>query len=585
MGGGASMKILYLPVFRAAIGYQVSLGRRWSLLDHMLLVELKANRRSLADLASLANLPPRLVIESLINLLRSGWIEVRSSGDQTLFAATPVGVKRADEDELRPELRRETRYASLCMDRVTGTWLRTDDLELVYEPELPEDAEVLDPIHFTLNYDDPGVRDLIYLNSSEGFDGFVPANRAPSRTFARIVLTYDEIRRGLPSYAPLKLRAEIETAASLISELALEDADLGSFSELPDVARDNVGVDNLIVGGPEHIAALESALAASKTHIVIHSCFLHPEVVRRLLPDIERAAKRKVRVDLLWGLHSDPEATEKPRPIQETNQVLDTLPPNIRVRVQLSPNSSGSHAKVIVFDDRTTGRWTTIVGSCNFLSSWFTAIDVSFKTVSPRLTSEILSHLISAQLPASGSWPAVVRRLNHSWNAVKLVSRRHAESGTHALKLMSDGDHYACVTMARDRARKSIVVGCDLFGLAAETSVLVPMERAAQLGRKPLINYQRPSKGLVESGRTPKAEEVERRGIAIRQVPELHGKFLAWDSDAVAITSFNWLSTVVDGSRAKGAELGVLVNGAGVAELLLAKLRNLGFETEALPGD
>ncbi|WP_051903747.1 phospholipase D-like domain-containing protein [Neorhizobium vignae] len=579
------MKILYLPVFRAAIGYQVSLGRRWSLLDHMLLVELKANRRSLADLASLANLPPRLVIESLINLLRSGWIEVRSSGDQTLFAATPVGVKRADEDELRPELRRETRYASLCMDRVTGTWLRTDDLELVYEPELPEDAEVLDPIHFTLNYDDPGVRDLIYLNSSEGFDGFVPANRAPSRTFARIVLTYDEVRRGLPSYAPLKLRAEIEMAASLISELALEDADLDSFSELPDVARDNVGADNLIVGGPEHLAALESALAASKTHIVIHSCFLHPEVVRRLLPDIERAAKRKVRVDLLWGLHSDPEATEKPRPIQETNQVLDSLPPNIRVRVQLSPNSSGSHAKAIVFDDRTTGRWTTIVGSCNFLSSWFTAIDVSFKTVSPRLTSEILSHLISAQLPASGSWPAVVRRLNHSWNAVKLVSRRHAESGTHALNLMSDGDHYACVTMARDRARNSIVVGCDLFGLAAETSVLVPMERAAQLGRKPLISYQRPSKGLVESGRAPRAEEVERRGIAIRQVPELHGKFLAWDSDAVAITSFNWLSTVVDGSRAKGAELGVLVNGAGVAELLLTKLRKLGVETEVSLGD
>src|SRR5690606_29139383 len=118
-----------------------------------------------------------------------------------------------------------------------------------------------------------------------------------------------------------------------------------------------------------------------KTHIVIHSCFLHPEVVRRLLPDIERAARRKVRIDLLWGLHSDPESPEKPRPIQETNQVLDTLSPNVRLRVQLSPNSSGSHAKVIVYDDRTTGKWTTIVGSCNFLSSWFTAIDVSFRTV------------------------------------------------------------------------------------------------------------------------------------------------------------------------------------------------------------
>lgn len=571
------MKILYLPVFRAAIGYQVSLGRRWSLLDHMLLVELKTNRRSLSDMAALANLPPRLVIESLINLLRSGWIEVRSSGEHTLFTATPVGAKRAEDDELLPELRRETRYASLCMDRVTGTWLRTDDLELVYEPELPEDAAVIDPIHFTLNYDDPGVRDLIYLNSSEGFDGFLPANRAPSRTYARIVLTFDEVRRGLPSYAPLRLRAEIETAASMVSDLDIEDDDLTSWTEMPDIARENVSADSIIVGGPEHLSALQAALEASKTHIVIHSCFLHPEVVRRLLPDIERAARRKVRIDLLWGLHSDPESPEKPRPIQETNQVLDTLSPNVRLRVQLSPNSSGSHAKVIVYDDRTTGKWTTIVGSCNFLSSWFTAIDVSFRTVSPRFASEILSHLISAQLPASGSWPAVVRRLNRCWNSIKLISRRHQEVGTHALNLIADGDHYACVTMARDRSRETVVLGCDLFGLAAETSVLVPLQRAAELGRKPFLFYQRPSKGLVESGRVPDVGEILKRGMTIEQIPDLHGKFLAWDKDAVAITSFNWLSTVVDGARVKGAELGVLINGPAVADILRGKLMSLGL--------
>jgi hypothetical protein len=574
------MKILFLPVFRAAIGYQVSLGRRWSLLDHMLLVELKSNRRSLVELSSLANLPSRLVIESLINLLRSGWIEVRASGDQTLFAATPVGIKRADEDELLPELRRETRYASLCMDRVTGTWLRTDDLELVYEPELPEGAAVLDPIHFSLNYDDPGVRDLIYLNSSEGFDGFIPANRAPSRTYARVVLMFDEVRQGLPSYASLKLRAELEAAAAVFPELDLEDNELASRAESLDMARDNVTSKNLIVGGPEHMVAVREALDASKTHVIIHSCFLHPEVVRQLLPDMERAAKRKVRIDLLWGLHSDPESTEKPRPIQETNQVLDTLPSNVRLRVQLSPNSSGSHAKVIVYDDRMTGRWNTIVGSCNFLSSWYTAIDVSFKTESPRLASEVLSQLISAQLPASGSWPAVVRRLNNSWNAIRLLSRRHIEVGTHALNLMSDGDHYACVTMARDRAKSSIILGCDLFGLAAETSVLVPMQRAAELGKRPTVFYQRPSKGLVESGRVPKSEQILTRGISLAQVPDLHGKFLAWDRDAAAVTSFNWLSTVAEGSRAKGAELGVLINGPSVAEFLRDKLELHGLASK-----
>jgi hypothetical protein len=63
------LKIVYVPVFRAAISYAVTLGRRWSLLDHMLLVELASARRSLAELSIAADLPERVVIESLINLL------------------------------------------------------------------------------------------------------------------------------------------------------------------------------------------------------------------------------------------------------------------------------------------------------------------------------------------------------------------------------------------------------------------------------------------------------------------------------------------------------------------------------------
>jgi hypothetical protein len=155
------LKIVYVPVFRAAISYAVTLGRRWSLLDHMLLVELASARRSLAELSIAADLPERVVIESLINLLRAGWIEVRSDSDKANFAATPVGKRRATDKELQPELRREVKWTSLCMERLTGRWMRADDLELIYQDELPDGASTLEPVVSSLNYDDPDVRELI----------------------------------------------------------------------------------------------------------------------------------------------------------------------------------------------------------------------------------------------------------------------------------------------------------------------------------------------------------------------------------------------------------------------------------------
>ncbi|RWD94259.1 phosphatidylserine synthase [Mesorhizobium sp.] len=568
------MKVLYIPLFRAPIGYTVSLGRRWTLLEHLILHDLASNKRTVVELGALANLPERLVVEALINLLRAGWVEMRSSPERAVFAATAVGRKRAAEKELVPELRREPKWASLCMDRITGSWMITEHLDLVYQSDLPEDAYLLTPILGTLNYDDPGVRDLIFLKPDEGFEGFVPASRSPSRPYARVVVSYGLIKRGLPSYASLKLQQEVLLAAQNVDDVEeLSDTEQ-SIQFSSDIAPgDTLTYDNLIVGGEAHLQAVERALASAKSHVILHSCFLHPETVRRLLPSLEGAARRKVNVELLWGLRVDPEAREKLRPVGETEAVLDTLPASIRSRVQLSTISSGSHCKVLLHDVA-DGSWVSIVGSCNFLSSWYQSIDVSIMSASQRLASQILSHLLSAQLPPSGSWSAMARRMNRSWNHVRQAAAASAEHGTHSLILLADGDHYACVTRARDLAKKQITVGCDLFGLAAETSTLLPLERAAELGSQVNAYYQRPSKTLIEQGMRPDAQLLGRRGINLNQVDGLHGKFLLWDSDNAVVTSFNWLATVAAGSRSRGAELGILVSGPGIGEMLMQKLQS-----------
>jgi phosphatidylserine/phosphatidylglycerophosphate/cardiolipin synthase-like enzyme len=302
---------------------------------------------------------------------------------------------------------------------------------------------------------------------------------------------------------------------------------------------------------------------------------LSADTLKKLLPDFERTAKRKIRIELLWGLNVDPEAKGPVKKISDTTAVLNELAAGAKGRVRLSPNSSGSHAKVIVYDDKETGDWTTVVGSCNFLSSDFDWMEVSLRTRSSLFASKVLSRLLSSQLPAVGNWSGTARRLNAIWSQLKHQVRTRQNVGQYSISLITDSDHYACVTLARDHAKKDIEITCDLFGLSAETSVLVPMETAAARGIAVRLEYTRPSKFLLEEGQEPSPPEIEKRGIKIERVTDVHAKYLGWDDDNLVISSFNWMATAIDGRRYRGAEIGALIEGPGIRKILALKLQGL----------
>jgi hypothetical protein len=569
------MTVLYVPVFKMACSYSVSFGRRWSIVEHLLLVEVSRGRRTLEQLCSLAKLPPRLIIEALGNLLRAGWIEVRSSDDATIFRTTPSGARRASESALPVQVHSALKWASFCVDRVTGSWLRTDDLEIVYTADLPEEASALSPILQSFEPRDLP-RDLLYLRQDEALDPSEPMFRTPSRPYARVTVAFGSVE-GLPAYAPLDLYARILEEARGDGEASEPIAKTRHTNEATQDFADELQPEDIIVGGPAHRELVEAALDRARTTVVIHSCFLHPGVVESLLPAFERAAKRKVRVELLWGLVYDPEDAEQRRAITDTEKVLAKLPASVRSRVQLSTTSSRSHAKVILYDERTDGSWKAVLGSCNFLSSWFDAIDVSVRVHNPGLISQLLGRLISTQQPASGDWPPMTIRLNRVWDKVRASGVGWTSSGSYRVRLVADTEHHVCVTDARDLAMSSIepmrlTVACDLFGLSAETSVLTPMETAAAGGNPVDLLFQRPSKFLREEGRRPEAERAKERGLKLVEVPKLHAKVLLAGNDMAVVTSFNWMSTALDGTRSRGAEFGIRLVSPGAAELLRLRL-------------
>jgi hypothetical protein len=568
------MKVVFVPLFRTAISYTVSFGRRWSILEQMLLLELAQSRRSVAELVALCDMPDRLVIEALINLLRATWIEVRSTESGVIFAATAAGKHRVAEEELPSELKRAVKWASLCSDRLTGSWLRADDLDLVYERDLPSDALRIEPRLTTIDVNSGGLRSLLHLSADENLEPETPNYKTPSRPYARVEIAFDRVQSGLPSYASVGLIEAVLTASATFLEQTTEAFKPQAMSFSTDKA-DDIDEDDLIVGGAAHLELVKHCLENAKTNLIMHSCFVGPRAIRLLLPDFEKAAKRKVRIELLWGLNWDPDKPTKRFPIAEADKVLGELPAGLRSRIQLSPISSRSHAKAILYDQKSDGKWVTVIGSCNFLSSEFDWMEVSVRCRSQRLAEQVLSWLIGAQLPAVGSWSPTAKRLNRLWSEIRHESRKVHETGSHKITLLVDSDHYTCVTRARDLSSKSITVACDLFGLSAETSVLVPMETAAKKGCAVNLIYSRPSETLIEEGRPPDADGLRKRGISISQIPEFHAKFLVWDEDCLAVTSFNWMSTVVEGARSGGAELGLLIEGPKLREMVSKKLSTL----------
>ncbi|WP_168201614.1 phospholipase D-like domain-containing protein [Phreatobacter aquaticus] len=554
-----------------AVSYSFSFGRRWSIIEHMLLVECAGAKRTALELSIISNLPQRLVIEALINLLRANWVEVRSQDSRTYFAATVAGRKWASQQDLPERLQRDVRWDAVCVERVTGHWMRADDLDLVHERDLPAGEETISAQMQTFKPNDAALRDLFRLNMDESLEPETPQFRPPSPYFARIGIAFGEVQTGLPPGTPMALRqllldVSAGTTDTEVSAYTPKAQPAGS------VARDDIGPDDLIVGGDAHLAMLKEALEAARSTIVIHSCFISPNTIQELLPDLERAARRRVRIELLWGLHNDPESNKPSKKITDSLAILATLPPAAKSRVCLSPDSSGSHAKIIIYDDRATRRWVTIVGSCNFLSSEFDWLEVSLRTRSLLFATKLMSRLLTSQLPSVGTWSGTARRLNAIWSDMRQQSRVQSESGTHSITLLTDRDHYACITHARDVAKNDIELVCDLYGLAAEISVLVPMETAAKRGVSVRVKYSRPSKFLLQEGHVPCADEIAKRGISIERLDDVHAKYIGWDEDDIVISSFNWMATSVDNTRSGCAEVGAYVSGPAIRTILATKL-------------
>jgi phosphatidylserine/phosphatidylglycerophosphate/cardiolipin synthase-like enzyme len=371
------------------------------------------------------------------------------------------------------------------------------------------------------------------------------------------------IRKWAEAAAPIEKR----TPTKLIEDIQLREPSpkRGPINALFDQG-------DLLLDGPDHRHVLKAALAAARQRVVIHSTFITVDGWTTVLPMLLGAAARGTSVQIFWGQADDKTENSSSRNAAEALKAA-VAEAGRSDQIVVHPFTTDSHAKILFGDDG-SGRWSAVIGSCNWLASDFESFEASIKLRDPVLVGETIKHVAALSLGSEGVWHNTAGDLTALGRRIACQPRGNGR--TAPVRLLLAPDHSELVLEARDRAEKRIMVTSHRIGLAGKPLVILPALAAAHAKRvASALYYGRPTglvSGIDAAGLTT---EFARKGVDIRPVhrPRLHSKTLAWDDNALAVTSQNWLSA--DPSEtALRREIGVFVELNKIADTFIRRFEH-----------
>lgn len=566
-----------IPVLRGKRRFHVEKGKRWSLVEHLMLDAVTKQPASAAELALRSQLPRRVVVEAFIRLMRVGWVELAPSTDGLIFIATEGGKTQIRSGILQAPTVTTPRWMSFLVDQVAGSVFRRTDIAVRHRNELSKIAEIV----YLPKSADHDREDLAELFAAmEGDDEvIVRVEPSPERFVERfaVVTVVNDTIEGLPVRANPELRDAIRTAATeaLKKRASLDVAKATTTDITADRKTEPKSVsalfeqNDLIIDAADHRTALEQALRQAREQVIIHSTFVSEQSIPRILPMLVGAAAKGTLVRILWGQDDDNTSVSTSRKaINVLQQAVASAGWSDQIKIHQF--TTRSHAKLLISDDG-RGRWSAIVGSCNWLSSEFDSFEASVKIRDPVLVGQLVRHLAAMSLGPPGVWHDFATDLTVLGRRVEAMSQ--GSGRTAKMRILLAPDHSSLVLEARDSAKGRIFVTSHRIGLAGRPMVIIPVVAAVRESKIDVkLYYGRPSGVLSGVDAAGLTMELAKQGIGIRPVhqPRLHAKILAWDDNNLAVTSQNWLSA--DPSDvARRSEIGVFVESNQIADYLIRR--------------
>ncbi len=574
-----SMVRVVIPFLQGKRRFHLTKGRAWSIVEHLILATIVKSPTTATHLANHSQLPRQVVIESLVRLMHAGWVQITQVEEGIVFHPTEQG-KRASEREELPSLQRPiARPMSLMIDQVTGTVFKRREMLLFEKHVLEKRANQERMIWLPpREIDATDQVNAIVGTLFEEDERFVSMEDLGERLVERygIAVVRDEKIENLSTRAPESLRkiileasqcADFSQQSPIIVATPTKQATDRSFEP----RSISFSTDDLVLGGQEHKDIFRRTIQRCRHNLVIHSTFLLEEKFNDIKPLLLNAVQRGVDVHILWGKSDEKNAQSKTRTAAaRIHQELSKS--SLGESIKIHQFSTNSHAKIIVADEGVPDRHFAIVGSCNWLYSGFQSFEASVKVRDPQLCADIVDQVAELSR-AEGRWTPLTNyfaRLAFDVRRESLLSGGRAEG-----MLVLGTGHANLMRMARDQARKRIVVTSHRIGQACRPAVLVPTMAAAETHQVDVGIYF----GLpAEQGDGIRAADmtIEARGVGIRiepvHQPKIHAKILAWDNDFAVITSQNWLSADPSESNFR-REFGIFIHASGVARRVIEKFQ------------
>jgi hypothetical protein len=308
--------LVALPLFKVELSYLVRHGRRWTVLEHLLLWALSREPRGLADLARDTNMPQRLIVESLVNLLKVGWIELTTVDragvpSAVLFTANGRGRAASSLSELPYAFDLEKRFSALYVDRLTASVLREDQIQLRHRDQLDRGRTIILRPDFDKYDVSPGLFfDSLAMRPDDQFERSLDRRLISVAQYALLEVIGDEVA-GLPPDAPARLSEVILRRTPLSKRNPDERSAPGQqrrspcLTDRPKFAPAEVGSGDILMGGRDHRLEIDRVLREAQSVVYIHSTFIGG-ALDALVPKLVAAAERPVDVVLLWGERRDP---------------------------------------------------------------------------------------------------------------------------------------------------------------------------------------------------------------------------------------------------------------------------------------
>lgn len=576
--------LIAVPVFRVSCRVGIDKGRAWSILEELVLWELSRQAQSIASLAAAANLPHQLIVAAIARLMRFRLVEASTKGSRVAFHASQHGRNLVEAGHALPFFpKRYTKRASFVVEHATGGVFPSGPLRLLSPHALSE-------------IDDPDVRVIVVEGggpsmsheanfarlsqiAARGWEeqlALVDGRTATLHSEYMAVQVVDGVARNLPDSANSTLRALITKAATLpegTTQIPVSYAGATADDE-PSAERYACEFDpsDVIIGGSAQRELLMKFLGTANRRVVIHSTFLDHNRFRDIFDEVRAACRRGVTFDLLWGAEpfEEGENRNSRSAVEIARMVREDADVNRRFNVHM--RTTGSHAKVLLADT-VEGGWIAAVGSCNWLSSPFRSVELTAVLRDPRLVADVATAVqrIVGRRGLSDDIATEMALVARDLRAMPV------KEGPAILSLVLGDAHDVLMRAASGVADQRMIVGSNRLGSTARPGFVMQAEAAVERGAAEVTLIYAQASGPLKNRHARKlSEEAAANGVRLvktGQIP-LHGKFLAWDSDDLVVTSLNWASATSD-IDFPHADIGVHINLPGVASTAVEALHQI----------